>query len=76
MEQFEEETILSSIQFITKVIQELGSTLPPDFATLLLGPGSYMSKLKYSNSELILGSLVLLYQTLLGESLLQNEIFG
>lgn len=76
LDQFEEETILSSIQFTTKVVQELGSALPPDFITLLLGPDSYLTELKHSNSEHILSSLVLLYQTLLGESLLQNEIFG
>lgn len=76
MEQFEEETIISSIQFFTKVIKELGSTLSNDFIALFLEPDSYLASLKHSNSEVILKNLVVFYETLLSESMFQNEVFG
>ena len=72
---FEDETVVSCLQFATKVAQELGPNLPFDFVDLLLGPGSRVPELKLSNSPQVLDQLVILYQTLLGENLLQSKIF-
>lgn len=76
LDQFEDETVISSLQFMTKVVQELGPNLPSDFASLLLGPDSSLPKLRLSDSHLILNQLVVLHQSLLNESALQTEVFG
>ncbi|XP_037869832.1 serine/threonine-protein kinase SMG1 isoform X2 [Bombyx mori] len=63
--QFDENVCLSVINLVSTTIKEIASNLPIEFIGQTIGPGSLLRPLRYSESILILNSILSVYSNLL-----------
>ncbi|XP_047026629.1 serine/threonine-protein kinase SMG1 [Helicoverpa zea] len=61
----EESVSLSVIELVSTVIKEISSNLPVEFISQTIGPESLLRPLRYSDSSLILNSVMSVYSNLL-----------